>query len=60
MLPGILWWYNREIWLKNVTGKFSEALNKNKRIFLECDHGNYVNPEKIERKACGKGRNTIK
>ena len=39
---------------------FREALNKNKRIFLECNHGNYVNPEKMERKACGKGRNTIK
>ena len=44
----------------DITEKFAEALNKNKRIFLECNHGNYVNPEKMERKACGKGRNTIK
>jgi hypothetical protein len=32
-------------------GKFSETLNKNKRIFLECNRGNSVNPEKIERKS---------
>ena len=39
---------------------FSVALNKNKRIFLECNHGNIINLEKIRKKACGKDGNTIK
>ena len=46
--------------LKRLEKRLENKLLQDKRIFFECDHGNYVKPEKIERKACGKGRNTIK